>query len=297
MHAVPTTLRLGTFTSPVLLHVARSIGALAEAGLVVEEHAAPSSPAQFRSLRSGELDAVLTNPDNVVAYRFVPDNPLGEVIDVRIVAAIDRGLGLTLCAGPGITTPTPGMRLGVDAPASGFALLAYGLLERLGITRESLTLEALGSTPARATALLAGSCELTMLNAGNELRALHRGCTALGSADELGPYLGTVIARLGSAPQEPVDELTRTLLDVARRIVQGELNLESAAVAERVLGLSPALAKQHVAVMRHSLHGLVPSGVVDAASVDTVLVLRERFLPSPALAEARAGWREMLTLT
>ena len=44
-----TTLRLGTFTSPVLLEVARVTGALLNVGLDVVEQAVPSSPAQFRS--------------------------------------------------------------------------------------------------------------------------------------------------------------------------------------------------------------------------------------------------------
>ena len=55
-----------------------------------------SSPAQFRSLLDGELDVALTSPDNVLAYRFDPGNPLGQVADVRIVSAIDRGMGLGL---------------------------------------------------------------------------------------------------------------------------------------------------------------------------------------------------------
>lgn len=289
-----TTLRLGTFTSPVLLEVARVTGALEHAGLDVVEQAVPSSPAQFRSLRDGELDAVLTNPDNGLAYRFVPDNPLGELLDVVMVAAIDRGLGLTLCSAPGSAAPASGSRLGVDAATSGFALLAYALLDRLGIDYRELRLETLGSTPARAVALVTGGCDVTMLNAGNELRARDDGCSAIGSVDEIGPYLGTVLVRRGDTPAEPIALLARTLLEVSQRIVAGQLDREASAATERVLGLPTHLAREHVAVLRDAHHGLVPSGIIDAASIETALELRERFLPSPFLDEARRGWRGML---
>ena len=292
-----TTLRLGTFTSPVLLEVARVTGALLNVGLDVVEQAVPSSPAQFRSLRDGELDAVLTNPDNVLAYRFVPDNPLGEILDIVVVAAIDRGLGLTLCAAPGVAAPAAGLRLGVDAATSGFALLAYALLDQLGIDHHELRLETLGSTPARAAALVSGGCDVTMLNAGNELSAREVGCVAFGSVEEVGPYLGTVLVRRGDAPAEPIALLTRTLLDVSLRIVTGQLDREATAAAERVLGLPTHLARRHVAVLRDAHHGLVPSGIVDAASIETALELRERFQPSPSLAEARSGWRGTLATT
>jgi hypothetical protein len=288
------TLRLGTFSNPVLLEAARQIGALDDAGLDVEARPVPSSPAQFRDLRNGELDAVLTNPDNLIAYRYIPQNPLGELLDVVAVAAIDRGLGLTLCAAPGIAAPSAGMRLGVDAASSGFALLAYGLLAERSLAVDSLAIETLGSTPRRARALVEGECDVTMLNAGHELIAIDRGCTALGTADDLGPYLGTVLARLAGAPSEPVLRLAAVLLATAAGIVAGELDGEVRSASERILGLSAPLADGHLAVLRDPRRGLVPEGIVDDESMETVLDLRERYLPDPAVSTARAHWREML---
>jgi hypothetical protein len=86
-------LRIGSFTRSVLLEVARTTGGLTQANLEVREVAVESSPAQFASLRDGEFDAIFTSPDNVLAYRFLPANPLGEVLDVEIVAGLDRGPG------------------------------------------------------------------------------------------------------------------------------------------------------------------------------------------------------------
>lgn len=289
-----TTVRIGTFTNPVVLEVARAIGALESAGLVVESAPVPSSPSQFRSLAAGEFDAIFTNPDNALAYRFVPDNPLGTLLDIEVTAAIDRGLGLTLCSAPGVELLGPGARLGVDAATSGFALLGYALLERVGLSVGDIAIETAGTTPARAAALLAGSCDVTMLNAGNELHALDRGCTALGSVADIGPYLGTVIVRRSSGDPGPTDELARVLTQVAASIVHGELADEALAATSTALGLSPALAHQHLAVLRDPVHGLVADGQVDAASIETALDVRERYLPSAALDTARAEWRGML---
>lgn len=289
-----TTVNIGTFTNPVVLEVARAVGALDSVGLAVDSTPVPSSPSQFRSLAAGEFDAIFTNPDNALAYRFVRDNPLGALLDIEVTAAIDRGLGLTLCAAPGVELLRPGARLGVDAATSGFALLAYALLERVGLSAGDITVHTAGTTPARATALLSGACDVTMLNAGNELRALDAGCTALGSVADIGPYLGTVIVRRTSGDAGPIDELARVLTQVAASIVRGELTTETLAATSTALGLSPALALQHLDVLRDPVHGLVVDGRVDAASIETALELREQFLPSASLALARAEWRAML---
>jgi ABC-type nitrate/sulfonate/bicarbonate transport system substrate-binding protein len=99
---VADRLVLGAFTPSVLLSVARRTGRLAGQGLEVEEVPVGSSPAQFRSLLDGELDVAFTSPDNVLAYRFDPTNPLRTLADVRIVATVDRGLGLALYGRPGL---------------------------------------------------------------------------------------------------------------------------------------------------------------------------------------------------
>ena len=97
----------------------------------------PSSPAQFRSLETGELDVVMTSPDNVLAYRFLSANPLGRNLPVEILAGIDRGLGLSLCLAPSVTdvADVRDRVVGVDVPESGFAFVAFALLERAGLAR------------------------------------------------------------------------------------------------------------------------------------------------------------------
>ena len=279
-------LRLGTFTPSVLLEVARGTGRLSESNLEVREVAVPSSPAQFASLRDGEFDAVFTSPDNVLAYRYLPANPLGELLDVEVVAGLDRGLGLCLGARPHLTDPADlrGGRLGVDVPNSGFAFVAYALLEHLGLTRDDYGVVPLGSTPKRAVALRTGGCDVTVLNAGNELTARTHGCALLADVTGLGPYIGTVVARMRSASGgEAVDRLVAALRETANRIQSGKLDEETSAAATRVLGLGITTAAEHLAVLCNPARGLIPDGSVDAASLTTLVDLRRRFLPAPEL--------------
>jgi ABC-type nitrate/sulfonate/bicarbonate transport system substrate-binding protein len=277
------TIVVGSFTPSVLLDVAGSSGTLADHGLAVTEVPVPSSPAQFRSLLTGELDVALTSPDNVLAYRFSPANPLGELLDARILGAVDRGLGLGLYAAPGRSVDElRGATVGVDVPTSGFALAMYALGDSLGVSRDDYHLVALGSTPKRLAALLAGECVATMLNAGNELAAESAGCRRLaGVGDVVGPYLGTVVAVVGGTHQPAGRRLSDALTATAAAILDGGLTSETTEAAARRLELDDALAARYVERLRDPVEGLVGDGEVDADSLATLVRLRTTYLPVP----------------
>jgi ABC-type nitrate/sulfonate/bicarbonate transport system substrate-binding protein len=277
-----TRLDLGSFTPSVLLGVARETGRLAEHGLEVHEHAVASSPAQFRALIAGELDAALTSPDNVLAYRFVPNNPLGATADVKIVSAVDRGMGLALFSREGVTSVEElrGGVFAVDVPNSGFAFAMYAVAESGGLERGDYTVLSLGSTPNRLEALLTGRCDATMLNAGNELLAAAGGATELGRVtDVASSYLGTVLAIAGESVREWVIRLAAALRTTAEAILSGAVDELAADVAARALGLPAELARTYVRGLKDERTGLVRDGVVDRASMEAVLGLRRRYEP------------------
>lgn len=280
---------VGTFTPSVLLRVADEGGYLARARLRVQEVPVASSPQQFRSLLDRELDAVLTSPDNVLAYRFSPTNPLRTLADVRIVSTVDRGLGLSLWlraprhgerwAGAEMLR---GARIGVDVATSGFALAMYALIESLGVARHEYELIALGSTPNRRKALIAGDCDATMLNAGNELLAHEAGCLPLaGIAPTCTPYVGTVLGVAGDAQLPQAQALARALRAAARDIVGGEHDELAAGSAQSLLGLSPTAARRFVTTLKDRENGLILADEVDKEGLGTVAALRRRFLPEP----------------
>jgi ABC-type nitrate/sulfonate/bicarbonate transport system substrate-binding protein len=274
---------VGAFTPSVVLALARRSGRLHDVGLAVSEMPVPSSPAQFRSLLDGELDVALTSPDNVVAYRFSPTNPLGQLADVSIVGAVDRGMGLGLYGRPGLGGPESlrGARVAVDVPTSGFALAMYALADSLGVGREEYELVALGSTPKRRRALVAGECDATMLNAGNELLAEQAGCVLLaGAASVCSPYLGTVVSVVGTTRLDAARRLASALLGTARAVAAGELDAAAVEEAGAVLDLPPHLARRYVERMKSRTEGLVLEDTVDREALRTIVDLRSRYLPT-----------------
>ena len=272
---------VGTFSPPVVLDLSASSGLLDAAGLEVTEHPVPSSPAQFQSLVDGDLQVALTSPDNVLAYRFNPRNPLGELLDARIVGAVDRALGLGLYGRPGfIADDLRGARVGVDVPQSGFALALYALADRLGVSREEYELVPLGSTPQRLEALLRGECDATMLNAGNDLLAEAAGCVLLAAVtDHFTPYLGTVVAVVSDRHLETARLLARALTATCARVLAGSCDAEVVEAAQRRLGLDVALAGRYLDQLRSPDGGLVPDGIVDRGSLETLAALRRTWLP------------------
>lgn len=293
-------LRIGTFTPSLLIDLARSTGRLNLADLEVTETPVPSSPAQFRALESGELDVVMTSPDNVLAYRFLSTNPLGRNLPVEILAGIDRGLGLSLWLASSVTDVAEVRNhvVAVDVPESGFAFVAFALLERAGLRRDDYRVESLGSTPRRAAALTAGRCAATVLNAGNELRAGAAGCHAVSTVADIGPYLGTVMAALpADDPEtaEPRRRLAEVVIDTAADIVSGRMRDEVLEAAGRLLGLAEPQATAHLDCLLDRTHGLITDGHVDEAAIETLINLRRRHSPSPDLDLVASAWPTLLT--
>ncbi|GGP00477.1 ABC transporter substrate-binding protein [Wenjunlia tyrosinilytica] len=273
-------IRLGTFSPSVLLEVARVTGRLDAAGLAVVELPVTSSPQQFADLFDGRLDAGLTNPDNVFAYRFVQENPLGRTGDVRILAALDRGLGLALFTGPGReqVEDIRGGTVGVDVRGSGFAFVAFELLARAGLRAdEDYRVEAFGATPRRVRALLSGACVATVLNAGSDLVAEDAGARRRSPVTELGPYVGSVLTATGMGVERNRDalrDLASVLVATARHILRTPAPAEvSTAIAER-LGLTGDAVERHLAILRDSATGLVGDGRLRMVELETVIELR-----------------------
>jgi ABC-type nitrate/sulfonate/bicarbonate transport system substrate-binding protein len=291
MTASLATLVVGTFSPSVLLRTARRTGMLAAHGLDVREEPVPSSPAQFRALADGSLDAALTSPDNVVAYRFLPTNPLGSTRDVRIVAAVDRGLGLALYARAGTRSVESlrGAVVGVDVATSGFAFVLLELLARAGLTTGAdYELVELGSTPRRLDALLDGRCAATMLNAGSDLRADDAGLARLAGVTAVAaPYLGTVLAVQGD-PSPQVRAFAGALRETAGAILAGPAR-EAALDEAAATGLPRHLTERYVDGLADPDHGLVADGWVDPVSLEAVVALRRRHTPAADGPDPLAG--------
>lgn len=292
----PIRIRLGYFSRSVVLRTARERGFLADAGIEVVDEPVPSSPAQFRTLLDGGFDLVLTSPDNVVAYRLSEKNPLGERADVRMLLGIDRGMGLSIMTTQQVTTVDDirGRIVAVDVPQSGFALAMFRVLEQRGLRQgQDYTVISLGSTPKRADALIAGECDVTLLNAGHDVRAELAGCRRLTRiTDVLHPYIGTVLAATGPWLAENLDVAQRfaaawrgatgAVLDPAnrqdvQRLLAEELSLD---------GTGPALAYETLISDRD---GLIRDLRVDNDGLRTLLDIRTQGADGPLADVSDAG--------
>jgi ABC-type nitrate/sulfonate/bicarbonate transport system substrate-binding protein len=292
---VSQPLRIGYFSASAVLAAADD-GIFAAHGLTVTAEPVQSSSAQFRSLTDGEYDLVLTSPDNVAAYRFGTNNPLGEQLDVRIVAAVDGGLGLALLARGGIDTPEQlrGMRLGVDVPESGFAFWLYDFLAAYGLRRDTdYEVVSLGATPRRAVALAAGQCDATLLYGGLTIGALASGCVVLGRlAEYICPYLGTVLAGATTWLDQHADEVERfcTAWQLGvDRILDPAGDAGRDAIIEQTFDVTGQAADEMRRVLHDSREGLIPGGRVDPAALESVLALRSRHGRPAAVADMTAA--------
>jgi len=274
------TVRLGYFSRSSVLELAWARNLFT--GLTVEAEAVTSSPAQFRSLAAGAYDLVLTSPDNVAAYRFRAEDPM----DVRIIRAVDGGLGLSLLGAPGVrcVEDLRGRALGVDVPDSGFAFALYELLASHGMRCcVDYELVILGSTPRRAVALREGRCDATLLTGGFTVAAERAGLVNLGRVSEVvRPYLGSVLAATGpwlenyqtiaqrfcAAWQQAVDILL---------VAGDEVNPLLADVFNLPVSEVPVMRK----ILVDPVEGLVADGVVRADALASVLRLRERYGSTP----------------
>lgn len=279
------TLRLAVFSPSVLLTVASELGYLDMVDVI--SLPVPASPDQFRMLREGEVDAGLTSPDNVLRFRYSSEHPLGEEQDIRILAALDRGLGLSLF-GPREARSLDdlrGGRLGVDVAASGFAFAAYEMLRLRGWRHaKDYQVVELGSTPRRREALAEGRCDFTLLNAGVDLLAEQTGLRRLARlSTAIGPYLGTVLVCTGATcarTPTPLRTVTRGMRAAADALLSGRAGDQAAEVAERLLGLGHPWAQRFVETLLSADEGLVHDPRLQSrtdAGLRTVATLRERY--------------------
>jgi ABC-type nitrate/sulfonate/bicarbonate transport system substrate-binding protein len=288
---VPQPLRIGYFSASAVLAAAAD-GIFARYGLTVSAEPVKSSAAQFRSLTAGEYDLVLTSPDNVAAYRFGSHNPLDEQLDVRIVQAVDGGLGLALMARTGIGTPEQlrGMRVAVDVPESGFAFWLYDFLAGHGLRRDTdYEVVALGATPRRAVALADGQCDATLLYGGLTIAALAAGSVLLGRlAEYVRPYLGTVLAGSATWLDQHTDEVTRFCTawqSGVDRILDPADDPGRDTLVEATFDVTGAAADEMRRVLHDPHEGLIRGGGIDPSALAAVLALRTRHGRPGAVAD------------
>src|SRR4051812_7129744 len=124
------------YNLPVSAGIAR--GVFASHGLELDIVYTRGSKMVVEALLSGECDLGVLSADDVV-YEVETN-----AADLFIFIGLHGGI-LQLIARPGLTAARlKGSRLGVDDPASGFALVAHRILDRIGLKRSDYETIAIG---------------------------------------------------------------------------------------------------------------------------------------------------------
>ncbi len=213
--SAPATINLGIFGKTPLLSVADREGYFAQENVTVNYTTVTGSVNQFQQLQSGATDLIMTAVDNIANYRLNDSNALGATLPVTAVAGTDGGYNLQLFATPniGAAEDLRGKTLGVDAPNSGFAYVAYDILANHGLaaptkdpsgnfTSPDYTISAIGGVGNRyfnitETQGRTRTVDATLLNQGFDILGRDAGLTGLDDVRTVTtPYLSNVVAGL-----------------------------------------------------------------------------------------------------
>lgn len=277
MAAENNTIKIGQFSESAVLAVARAKKLDEKYGINWETQRVPSSPAQFESLSSGEIDIAITSPDNVLLYATTDKNPIGRQLQLRILRTIDRGMGLALYTSEDITEASQlrGTTLGVDVPNSGFAFLLFALAQKLGVAREDYELESIGATPKRLSAVETKTVSATILNAETAVQAEQLGLRKWASSIDVSDnYLGTVLTQI-DASMNPNTEKFLELWEEATSIILSSSNSE---LVELLKTDFPKLANpEYVSLLQSEDYGLLRDPKASEEQLSALVQIRSDF--------------------
>jgi ABC-type nitrate/sulfonate/bicarbonate transport system substrate-binding protein len=257
-------------------------GFFAKHGLEIELRYTRGSQMLSDELRAGRCDLGVLSADDVV-YEVETHRA-----DLFMFMGFHAGI-LRLMARPGIRTARDlaAGRLGVDDPASGFALVAHKILTTLGLPRDRYDTLSVGGHELRARALQDGKIDAALLTPPFTLELLARGFASLASARD---HVPTYQASAGVTTRRWASEHPGALVAYIRAYRDGlkwtldPANRE-AAIAQLAaeFGLRQELAAPTYEALVDPTDGLFPDAVLDIAGIRTVLDLRVEagLLPAP----------------
>jgi ABC-type nitrate/sulfonate/bicarbonate transport system substrate-binding protein len=207
--------RQSVFVVPAVVEVARRRGLFTAAGIDVATATVTSSHAQRRDLDGGRIDLAITATDNLFAW-----NAAGS--DIAVVAQIETTTDLALVLRPGLPSldRLDVVRLGVDAPTNGFAIVSYSMMRRLGRAPARYAVVEVGGVRERFEALARGAVDASLLAPPLDELGRGRGMTVDMRVRQLTPsYPGLGVVAGRSALESRLDEVAAYLcaLDAAGR--------------------------------------------------------------------------------
>jgi ABC-type nitrate/sulfonate/bicarbonate transport system substrate-binding protein len=283
-----TRLRVCTFKGlqNLPLYAATRLGRFAAHALDVEVRYATGSAPQVAGLVRGEYELIQTAPDNVIAAHGDPSAfALGP--EARLVMVLGGSVGpLSIYAPPSINSLAAlrGGIIGVDNPASGFAIVVRDLLAQANLLLgRDFTFTVSGGTSARLEALLRCESDATLLYAPYDTQAEAAGCARLATtAGRYPAYASLATAGLRSWVATHGDMLVRyivSLLEALRWIhIPGNVSaVRNILRSEPALALDAATAEVAQRTFVAPGTGFGTTAHLDPAGLEQVIALRARY--------------------
>jgi ABC-type nitrate/sulfonate/bicarbonate transport system substrate-binding protein len=277
----PTKLRVKVFPGAqnLPLYAAVEQGYFAKRGLDVELLFTLNSVELREGLASGEMNIVHSAVDNAVAMREVAgkdivvfiggDGSLNEFFVQPDIQSVEQMRGKTLI---------------VDAPDTAYALQAYEIMRKHGLSRGDYQIKIVGGTFARIGAMLADrSNTASMLNPPFSLQARDAGLRSLGGVPELiGPYqasAGFTMRAWAASNGEVLERYITAYVESVRWSTDRANKPRAVALLAEKLKLAPPLAERTYEAIVDPTRGLARDARLDDAGFANVLRLRGELEP------------------
>jgi ABC-type nitrate/sulfonate/bicarbonate transport system substrate-binding protein len=272
----------GGFNWP--LWVGNEKGFFAANGVELKITPTPGSVFQMQNLAAGKFDIAISLIDNLVAYmEGQGEAPLPEPPDFFAFMGGQYG-AVRLVVQPDIKSiaDLKGKSLAVDAATTGYAFLLRKILQQGGLAETDYEFERLGSTSARAEALMAGKTTGTILTSPLEIAPEARGFRRLANAvDVVGPYqavLGVARRSWAKANEAALVSYIRGYVQSLDWLADPANRAEAVAIYRKNLPqATEASANKAWELLLGGSEGFQKKGKVDLAGIATVLKLRSEF--------------------
>ena len=259
------------YNLPVTLGLER--GVFARHGLSLDIAYTGGSVMTSEALLGGEREVGVLAADDVV-YEVERRGA-----DLFIFMGLNAGI-LTLMARPGISSARDlaGGRLGVDDPASGFALVAHRILKGLGLSQGDYETVASGGHEPRARALREGRIDAALLTPPFSVELAAQGLRTLARArDYLPRYQGSsgvTTRRWARENGEALVSYIRAYRESLKWVLDPANRTAAIAHLAREFGLKLELAAPTYDALADPADGIFPDAAIDVAGIRAVLDLR-----------------------
>lgn len=273
-------IRLGTFNRDAVSIAAEEKGFFKAENIRAEVNIVTDSPTLLRNLISGKYDLILNNADNVIAWAE-GQGADPQPNDFIIFLGGSQGVKQKLVVLSEINgySDLKGKVLAVDAPTTGYAIIAIALLKKHGLElNRDYTFKAFGNTTKRAEAMSRGEAVGAMMGMSDD--EIHkRGFKILArSEDHVAHYargLGATRREWANANEDLLVRFIRAMVRATDWVMEGRNKEE---VIRLLLPENNNSRPQAEAMYEESISarfGFTPRSAIDRDGINTILQLRE----------------------